>query len=350
MTTDNQTALGEGETKATAQSIPAQAEWTHVVVYSAQKLMERARVPLAEAVAAVDLAGVTWVHIVEKDHEKSLEVVADKLKLDPLMIQRMITKARRSSVEALGGYLILTLRYLRYSVRQRQAHERILLAIQGKGLFITLTDRDDGIFEPMITRVRNTKSLCRKSGSDYLIYMLLDTIVDDYFLWLEHLDLQVSQIEDSFAHEEQMQIHDRIHLIKKQAGTLRKSLWPVREVLHSLQSAEASAMSKVTLAQLAKVQSHTIQAIETVEATRDLLSGLMDLHLSHVSHRLNEVMKLLTIVSTIFVPLTFIVGVYGMNFEFMPELHWKWGYVGVWAVMAGITIYMILLFRRKGWI
>jgi magnesium transporter len=340
----------ELEVKTPSIPIPDQAEWAHVAVYSAQKLMERARVPLAEAVAAIDLAGVTWVHIVEKEHEKSLEVVADKLKLDPLMLLRMITKPRRSTVEPLGGYLIFTLRYLRYSQRLRQAQERVLLVIQGKGLFVTLTDRDDGIFEPMIVRVRNPKSLCRKNGSDYLIYMLLDTIVDDYFVWLENLDLQVSHIEDSFAEDGHMRVHDRIHQLKKQAGTLRKSLWPLREVLHTLQSAEANSLSKVTLAQLSKVHSHTIQAIETVEATRDLLSGLMDLHLSHVSHRLNEVMKLLTIVSTIFVPLTFIVGVYGMNFDYMPELNWKWGYAGVWAVMAVITLYMIFLFRRKKWI
>ena len=180
--------------------------------------------------------------------------------------------------------------------------------------------------------------------------MMLDTIVDNYFLWIEKVDLQVGQVESMLMNNNGDDIHGKVYALKRHAATLRRSIWPLREVLSNLQRSESPLLSKTMITQVVKVYNHALQAIDSIEGLQEMLSGLMDLHLSHVSQKMNEVMKLLAIVSTTFVPLTFIVGIYGMNFKHMPELDCPWGYPILWTVITVVFSSMLYLFKRKRWI
>lgn len=187
-------------------------------------------------------------------------------------------------------------------------------------------------------------------GPDYLAYALIDAIVDHYFTTLENYGDIIAEIEEELFEDHQNDPMGKIHQLKQEMIYLRKSIWPLRELLNQISRGESDLFEKETLIFIRDVYDHTIQVIDTVETYRDLLSGLLDLYLSTLSNRMNEVMKVLTIIATLFIPLTFIAGVYGMNFEYMPELHWRWSYPIVWLVMISISVLMLIYFRRKKWL
>ena len=193
-------------------------------------------------------------------------------------------------------------------------------------------------------------------GSDYLAYALMDSIVDNYFTILEKLGERIEGMEEKLVSDPRPETLQEIHRLKREMIFLRKGVWPLREVISGLERGESVLIKKGTKIFLRDVYDHTIQVIDTVETFRDMVSGMLDTYLSSVSNRMNEVMKVLTIIATIFIPLTFVAGIYGMNFNpeasplNMPELNWYWGYVSVWIVMIIIGISMLIYFRRKGWL
>jgi magnesium transporter len=187
-------------------------------------------------------------------------------------------------------------------------------------------------------------------GSDYLAYSLLDSIVDNYFVILEQLGEHLEELEDDLVADPSTQTLQVIQELKREMIFLRKSVWPLREIISRLQRAESALVRDSTGPYLRDLYDHAIQAIDTVETLRDMLSGMLDIYLSSISNRMNEVMKVLTIIATIFIPLTLIVGVYGMNFHYMPELAWRWGYPVVWMVMVATAALMLSYFRRRGWL
>ncbi|MBD3274755.1 MAG: magnesium/cobalt transporter CorA, partial [Candidatus Marinimicrobia bacterium] len=199
-------------------------------------------------------------------------------------------------------------------------------------------------------RMENEKSRLRNSGTDYLAYALIDAIVDHYFIVLDELGERIIGIEESLMNDPGEEILEEIHGLKREMISLRGAIWPMREVIAQIHRGESELFTEKTLLFLRDVYDHTIQVVDTVESYRDLLSGLMDLYLSTLSNRMNEVMKVLTIIATIFIPLTFIAGIYGMNFENMPELGIPWAYPAVWAVMIGVVIVMLIYFRKKKWL
>ncbi len=323
---------------------------THLFRYNQHITEERSGMPFGEAVDAINNNTNTWIHLVGRLNESLLQQLAQKLEIDAPSLQRLISKTKRSSYEVIDKHVVVVLRFMQYSPRSKNPRERSLFAVLDKGYVITITDREDNFFDPIRQRIRNPKGLCRRAGADYLMYMLIDTVVDHYFVWVEKLDVQITQIEGSLMNETNGNVNGRIHSLKKQTAYLRKSMWPLREVVYSLQSADSGLIGRNTIPQFAKVYNQAIQVIETIETQRDILSGMMDWHLSQVSYRLNEIMKVLAVVSTIFVPLTFIVGIYGMNFKHMPELEWEGGYLLVWSSMLLIASAMVYYFRRRRWI
>lgn len=215
---------------------------------------------------------------------------------------------------------------------------------------ITFQEGDRDVFDPVRKRIRERKGRITKSGPDYLAYTLVDAIVDHYFVVLEKIGEQIEDLEEELVAEPTTETLQIIHQIKRELVFLRKSSWPLREVLGGLQRGEPELFSESTAVYLRDVYDHTIQVIDTVETYRDMVGGMLDIYLSSISNKMNEVMKVLTIIATIFIPLTFVAGVYGMNFAYMPELGWRWGYYAVLALMVVIGLLMVIYFHRKKWL
>jgi magnesium transporter len=210
-------------------------------------------------------------------------------------------------------------------------------------------DMTGDVFDPVRARIRKEGRI-RKFGSDYLAYALIDVIVDNYFLVIEHLEEVVEDLEEDLVQNATPALLQKITVLKKKMITLRKSIWPLREVASGLEISGSPLVHENTRIYLRDVHDHVIQVIDTLETIREMVSGMIDIYLSSLSFRMNEIMKVLTLIATIFIPLTFVAGVYGMNFEYMPELSWKYGYFAIWGVMISIAAVMILYFRKRQWI
>jgi len=222
--------------------------------------------------------------------------------------------------------------------------------ILGNNFVITFQENIGDIFDPLRERIRLNNGRLRKSKTDYLAYAIIDAVVDNYFIILEKLGEKIEYLEDELLSDPSIHTLNQIHQIKRKLITLRRSVWPLREVINRLEREDSSLISETTNIFMRDVYDHTIQVIETLETYRDMVAGMLDTYLSSVSVKMNEVMKLLTIIATIFIPLTYFAGIYGMNFEYMPELKWRWGYFALWGLMLLLAFGMIIYFRRKKWL
>jgi magnesium transporter len=222
--------------------------------------------------------------------------------------------------------------------------------ILGPNFVFSFQEKEGDVFDPIRERIRNGKGRIRKMGTDYLMYALLDSIVDNYFIILEKLGEKIELLEEKLVTRPTPDTLSTIHQLKREMIFLRKAVWPLREVISGLERNDSSMIKESTRIYLRDVYDHTIQTIDTIETFRDMVSGMLDIYLSSVSNRLNSVMKVLTIIATIFMPLTFLAGIYGMNFKYMPELEWRWSYPVIWLIMAGIGFFMLLYFRKKKWL
>ncbi len=220
----------------------------------------------------------------------------------------------------------------------------------GPNFVLSFQERIGDVFDFVRDRIRNGKGRIRKLGSDYLAYSLLDAIVDSYFVVLEKLGEKIETLEEEVVTNPRERTLRQIHALKHEMITLRRSIWPLRELISGLQRSESPLIAKSTSVYLRDVYDHTIQIIDTIESFRDMVTGMLDIYLSSLSNRMNAVMKVLTIIATLFIPLTFIAGIYGMNFKNMPELQWRYGYAAVWGVMIVVAAIMLVYFRRKKWL
>jgi magnesium transporter len=227
--------------------------------------------------------------------------------------------------------------------------EQVSLVL-GEGWLLTFQEGLDGDpFTPVRQRLKNALGRVRSQKADFLAYSLMDVIVDNYFLVLEKVADSIELMEEELMRSPTPRTLAEIYRLKRELLFLHKAIWPLREVINSMIRRDSPLVKEPTVIYLRDLYDHTIQVIETVETLRDMLSGMLDIYLSSVSNRMNAVMKVLTIIATIFMPLTFIVGIYGMNFKHMPELESQWGYPAVWLLMVGVTVGMLLFFRRKRW-
>jgi magnesium transporter len=224
--------------------------------------------------------------------------------------------------------------------------------ILGHNFLISFQEAGGGgdIFNPVRIRLKSAKGRIREFGADYLTYAIIDSIVDNYFVILEKLGEGIELLEDELLDNPTPQTLEELHTVKNEIIFLRKSIWPLREVSSTLLRVDSNLITKNTQMYIKDIYDHTIQVIDTIETYRDILSGMLDIYMSSISNRMNEVMKVLTIIATIFIPLTFLAGVYGMNFHYMPELSWKWGYPLLWCIMLLIGISMFSYFKKKKWL
>ncbi|MBU1090323.1 MAG: magnesium/cobalt transporter CorA, partial [Candidatus Omnitrophica bacterium] len=256
---------------------------------------------------------------------------------------------QRPKMEDFGSYIYMVMKMLSYNQAEAEVEIEQVSMILGNNFLISFQEKEGDVFDSIRERIRTAKGRIRKSGVDYLVYTLIDAVIDNYFLILEKIGEKIEVLEEELINTPTQETMRNIHSLKREMIFLRKSVWPMRELINGLQKSESSVINKSTGIFLRDVYDHTIQVIDTVESLRDMASGMLDIYLSSISNRMNEVMKVLTIFAAIFIPLTFIAGVYGMNFKFMPELEWKYGYFVALSLMAAVGITLVLFFKRKKW-
>ncbi|MDT8271589.1 MAG: magnesium/cobalt transporter CorA, partial [Desulfomonilia bacterium] len=247
------------------------------------------------------------------------------------------------------NYLFIVLKMLYLDDEDTGIQYEQVSLILGKNFVLSFQEAQQDVFEPLRDRIRTGKGRIRKMGADHLAYALLDAIVDHYYVVLEKLSDDIEALEEILVSNPSRETLQTIHGMKNEMLFLRKSIWPLREVLASLARAESSLIQANTVIYLRDVYDHTIQVVDTIEMFRDMISGMLDTYLSSISNRMNEVMKVLTIFASIFIPLTFIAGIYGMNFAYMPELEWRWSYPLLWGIMITLGVSMVIYFRNKKW-
>lgn len=298
---------------------------------------------------------VTWIQVEGVHQPEVMEKLGQCFSLHPLMLEDILNTDQRPKVEDYGEDLFIVVKALSSKETGEIAAEQVSLVLKPNAL-LSFREGSGNLFGPLQERLRTGKGRVRKMGADYLAYSLLDVVVDQYFLVLEKLGEEIESLEAKVVAGPAMQTVGKIQELKREMILLRKWIWPLREVVNNLEREEEEQEKKpariqeTTRIYLRDVYDHTIQVLETIEIFREMLSGMMDIYLSSINNRMNAIMKVLTIIATIFMPLTFIAGVYGMNFKNMPELNWSWGYPGVLIGMLAIGVFMLLSFRKKKWL
>lgn len=295
-------------------------------------------------------ASVTWINLDGLHQIDCLETLGRCYNLHPLVMEDILNTEHRPKLEEFPEHLFIVVKMLQFDPASKEIRTEQVSLILGQNHVITFQEQVGDVFDGVRERIRSAKGRVRKMGADYLAYVLLDAIVDNYFVLLEMLGDQIEELEDELIHRPAPATMQTIHHFKREIILLRKAIWPLREVVSALQRQEGELISAATATFLRDLYDHCIQILDTVETLRDILAGLLDLYLSSLSNRMNEIMKVLTQIATIFIPLTFLAGVYGMNFEHMPELHWRWGYPAVWLLMIAVAVGMLWFFRKKRWI
>jgi magnesium transporter len=293
---------------------------------------------------------VTWFQVAGVDDVEVLARLGEIFGLHPLLLEDVASLAQRPKLEEYDEHLFIVAHALAFDPRElRLAQEQVCLVV-GRGWLLSFQEQPGPLFEPVRERLRRGRGRIRRLGADYLAYALLDTVVDRYYVALEAMGEASEALEDRLLAEPDARTLEELHQLKRQVLAFRKAVWPLREAAAWLGREESGLVSAESHVFLRDLHDHVVQVADQAETLREVVSGLMDIYLSSVSQRMNEVMKVLTIIATIFIPLTFVAGVYGMNFQWMPELGWPWAYPAALGLMAALAGGMVVYFRRKGWL
>jgi magnesium transporter len=321
-----------------------------IIDYDSSHCEEKVVRQIADCLPFRETETVTWINIDGLSNVKVIEEIGTCYGIHPLILDDLQNTDQRPKLQELDNYLYLSLKMLQLGGKDLAIRIEHVSLIIGKNYVISVQQDTPGdVFDPVRERIRKDGKI-RKLGPDYLAYSLIDVIVDNYFLVMERLEEEVEDLEETIVEKTSPDTLGEVRSLKKDMIYLRTSVWPLREVILGLERSESGLIRESTKLFLRDVYDHTIQVIDTLEVFRDMVSGMTEIYLSSLSYRMNEVMKVLTMIATIFIPLTFIVGIYGMNFEFMPEISHPFGYYGVWGVMITVVIVMLLSFRRRGWL
>jgi magnesium transporter len=338
------TAVYMGRKKATETKIT-------VLTYSEHDFHESEGKTLSDCLPPQKESGVTWVHIDGLKDVAVIQELAKKYNLHPLTVEDILNVDQRPKVEEFEGYAYITLKMLAWHAKRNVFSTEQISFVVGNDFLLSFQESAGEHFKQIRERLRGVSNQrMRQQGSDYLAYRLMDSVVDYYFVVLERIGDQIEKVEDTIIADPQQKNTRTIYRLKRQLMILRKSIWPMREAVSHMTQMEGALISPFTRVYLRDLYDHVVQAIDTVETFRDMLASMLDVYLSSLTNRMNEIMKTLTIIATIFIPITFIASLYGMNFINMPELHWHWGYYMVLGLMSVVVFIMLLYFRRKKWI
>ncbi|MDN4164539.1 magnesium/cobalt transporter CorA [Cytophagales bacterium LB-30] len=318
--------------------------------YSSDSFSEKTSVSKEELYACKSSATVSWINIDTLEDARFIEDLCVHFGINPLTIEDILNNEQRPKIELFDSYIYVVLKTLEYFPQQGTLQTEQVSILLGSNYVITFQERPGDSFDPIRLRLRKDSSLIRKEGTDYLLYALLDTIVDQYFLIFEDIGDSLESMEDDLLAGKTHFSYKRLYMLKRELILMRKSIWPLRELVGRLQKEHVPFIDPKTRVYFGDVNDHTIRILDTIDTYKDMLMSMVDLYQSSINNRMNQVMKVLTIISTIFIPLSFIAGVYGMNFDNMPELSTKYGYHITVSTMLVLALVMLGFFRRKGWL
>jgi magnesium transporter len=321
-----------------------------LIDYDEAHLQERVLDDIKEAFPLKDLPTVTWINIDGLHEIDIIEKVGRHFNIHPLVLEDIVNTGQRPKTEEFEDFIFVVLKMLHYNENSEKISSEQFSLVLGSNFLITFQEIQGDVFRTVRERIHKSKTRIRKAGCDYLAYALIDAIVDHYFVILEALGNKIEDLETQLLDDPTRDTLEIIHEMKREMIYLRKQIWPIREIINGLVKSESSLIQEQMHIYFRDVYDHTIQIIDTIESYRDILAGMLEIYLSTLSNRMNEVMKVLTIIATIFIPITFIAGVYGMNFKFMPELEWRGGYFMVWGIVIVVVGIMIGFFKKKQWL
>ncbi len=299
---------------------------------------------------SVESDKTVWMNVDGVHDVDLVEAVGKRFSLHPLTMEDIVNTRQRPKFEDFDDYIFLVFKMLRPAGETLSTVAEQVSLILTSGALISFQEEPGDVFETVRERIRKNRGRIRHSGADYLFFSLMDATVDGYFDVLERLGERISRLDDEVLNNPQPDTLRRVHEMKRELAYLRRCVWPLREMVSGIQKRDNDMLTEGLDVYLRDLHDHVVQVIDTVESYRDVLSGLTDLYLSVVSNRMNEVMKVLTLIATIFIPITFVAGIYGMNFDHMPELHWRWSYPVVWLIMIAAASGMLVYFKRKRWL
>jgi len=306
-------------------------------------------ISLERCLKGVEQTGISWINLYGIHDIELLRRLGEGFSIHPLALEDILNTTHRPKVEIFDTFILVILKMISSDSQNDSLEFEQVSFILGENFLISFQERPGDFFNPIRERLQRANGRIRSRGTDYLLYALLDAIVDHYFHILENLDERLAQYEHELISETTSGMQ-QLHYFSKNILLLRKSLMPLREIVIQLQNDESERIHESTGVFLRDLQDHVIQVNDSVDSLRDTTTGLLSLHMSLAGNRMNEVMKVLTIMASIFIPLTFIAGIYGMNFENMPELKSEWGYPAVLILMAGCFVAMLIYFKRKRWL
>ncbi len=321
-----------------------------VMAYDAERL-EQAHLQTADECLLFRKPGrVTWTNVDGLHEVALLGKLGECFGLHPLVLEDILNTDQRPKVEDFGDYVYIVLKMLYQDKAENEIVAEQVSLVLGADFLLCFQEAEGDVFDLIRERIRTGKGRLREFGADYLMHALLDAVVDGYYSVLEELGEEIELLQESVVASPTRETLEAIHQLKTEMLFVRRCIWPLREVVASLERRESPLIQEATDAYLRDVFDHVVQVVDTIETFREMLSGMLDIYLSSVSNRMNEVMKVLTIIATIFMPLTFLAGLYGMNFDYMPELRWRYGYPLLLIVMASVAAGMVAYFRKRQWI
>lgn len=292
----------------------------------------------------------TWLRVQGVHDLAPLQHIAAGFHLHPLVLEDLVNTEQRPKVEDYEQYIFLVLKHITWQETTRTIQTEQISLILGQNFVLSFQEGKHDVFHPVQVRLQNSKGPLRSQGSDYLFYALLDAVVDHYFFVLEALGEEIEDLEGRVLNQTGQESLQHLHELKREMIVLRKAVWPLREVVGRLSRGESAFVRQTTQVYFRDVHDHTVQVIETIETYREMLTGILEIYLTGLSNKLNEIMKVMAMIATLFIPLTLIAGIYGMNFKNMPELEWTWGYPLILAIMGICAGGMVLFFRSKKWL
>jgi magnesium transporter len=294
---------------------------------------------------------VTWVVIEGLSDADLIGKIGDMFDIHPLVLEDILTTHQRPKFEEYDHYLYIVLKSLSSHSEQFTVRDEQISILVLDHFVFTFKEKSDELFLPVMQRIKTSKGHFRSMGADYLTYAILDVIVDNLFILIDSLDETTLTLEDSLMTDEPTRLTlILIQKLKRELIHIRRFVSPLRELMAGILRSDSELIHEKTYIYLRDVSDHAIRIIESIESYQSILAGLLDIYISSISNKMNEVMKVLTVFASIFIPLTFIAGIYGMNFTDMPELHWKWGYPAIWGVFITITVGLLIYFKKKKWI
>lgn len=322
----------------------------NLIYYDENEFIEKEIGSLEECLDFKNRKGVVWININGLHRTDIIENTGKIFNIHPVVLENILNIKQRPKIEEIEDYIFLIVKMLNYDEKKKTIISEQVSFILKENCLISFQERKGDVFDIIRERLRKSAGIIRKMGVDYLFYSLLDTIVDFYFLVIEKIGDRIEYLEDKILKGPDEKTLQTLYSLKRQTITLRRAVWPLRDIVNRMVRDGSSLIKQSTMVYLRDVYDHIIEVIDTVETLREMLSGMLELYLSSLSNRMNEIMKILTIMATIFIPLTLIAGIYGMNFKYMPELKLKWGYPAVLIFMLLTGISMLFYFRKKRWL